>query len=405
MRAYSHILNGMRLPFFGRAHRGTQTSVVCDVGSAGVAIAVVEAHFGESPFANVLVSERRALGLTETNRSEKQTIDQLQTLMRELATSIIDRHAKSGGATPASIMCIVHGPWLRTETTHAERHFDSPATITANIIADIAKEAVQQNSALAEQDTFERVVTRILLNGYHTKNPEGKIASRAIVSVLQSDINPSMYEALGQALLSVLPGREITYHSALFVQGVIVDEYAPDIAHYTLIDINSTATSAAVIRDGSQLAHATAPIGWRTIIQTLASGDSASADEALSKVRLVAEDACTDAACAQVLDALKKAEPQFVDAYGKMLAELSKELRAPATMLIVAPPDVGGWFVNLFGRIDFAHFTIAEQPFVVEQLFAQYLERGVQFAPSMRPDTGIAAGAALVHISLRDSKR
>ena len=395
----------MKLPFFGRANRVAQTSIVCDVGSAGVAIAVVEAHLGDSPFANVIVSERRALGLTETSRSEKQTIDQLQTLMRELAASIIDRHAKSGGATPASIMCIVHGPWVRTETTHAERHFEAPTTITANIIADIAKEATQKKSTATEQNIFERVVTRVLLNGYHTKNPEGKIASRVMVSVLQSDINPVMHEALGQALLSVLPGREITYRSALFVQGVIIDEYAPDIAHYTLIDINSTATNVAVIREGSQLAHATAPIGWRAIIQSLASLDDASADAALSKVRLVAEDACTDAACAQVLDALKKAEPQFVDAYGKMLAELSNELRAPAKMLIVAPPDVGGWFVNFFGRIDFAHFTIAEQPFVVEQLFARYLERGVQFAPSMRPDTGIAAGAALVHISLRDSNR
>lgn len=394
----------MRLfPFLKRRTESTQTVAVCDIGGGSVAVGIVEVHHGESPFARVLVSERRALGFSGKERGEKQSAEQLKTLLQETATAVLGKHISVGNTAPRSVSCVVHGPWVRTEASHANHHFERGTVITANLIRDLAQEAAQQKTTLTEENIFERVVTRVLLNGYWAKKPEGKQAARIAVSVLQSDMNPLMKRALEDVLSAVFPGRTSTYHSAPLVLGIVVDEYAPALSQYTLVDVTSSTTDATVIRSGSPHAHGSAALGWRTIIETLSAIEGTVADDMLSRARMIAEGICSDATCAQILDALKKAEPKFVDAYGKMLDALAKSGRVPDAMLLVAPPEVGAWFADVLARVDFAQFTTAERPFVVDQLFPHYLERGVVFNAGLQPDTGIAAAAGFVHIRARDS--
>lgn len=388
---------------FWKKRSPTLVFMVCDIGVGGVAIGIVETNATEKLPARVLLSERRSLAFSGKQRDERQTIEQLGTLVQELGTTVLSTHVKAGGAPINEIICFIHAPWVHTEATYSERVFERPTTITAELIGEVANEASRKKNTLPDADVFEKVVTRILLNGYRTRKPERKEAFRLGVSVLMSSMHDGMRQALNQALGATVPGRTIVYQSASFVLGVVIEEYAHNPENYTLVDITSDITSASVMRAGSLLTYATGDVGWRTIIEKLSADSQTQPEEILSKVRMVAEDTCSDAVCSELLDALKKAEPTFVNAYGKMLATLAGSERLPGAIVLIAPPDVGDWFTNLFSRVDFAQFTIAERPFIVEQLFAQFLERSIKFKEGLRLDTGIAVAAGFVHMRVRDN--
>ncbi len=389
----------MKLFSFSRLGKaGGQTVTVCDIGSGSVAVGIVA--LGSAGKTTVLISERRMLPPEE--RGKTQIIDQLKTLAHETATAVLDQHAKRGGTPPSDVIAIVHTPWVRSETASASEQFTEPTVITESIISETAKKAVREETKLTVANVFERSVMRVALSGYPTSTPEGKTSPRIDISVLQSDIKPEMLSAMKEALGAVFVGRTITFQSAFFAFSIIIKELLPNITHYTLIDVTSLATSAAVVRQGAVLEHADAEIGWRTIVMELAKIHGTTPAEALSRARMATENTCTDALCQTVLQSLTAVEPMFVDAYGKMFSELAKGKRIPGMVILVAPPDLGPWFSNIFSRVDFAQFAVSEQPFSVHQLWAQALESHIDMAPESSEDTGIAAAAAFVHIKSRD---
>jgi len=389
----------MKLFSFSRLGKmNGKTIAVCDIGSGSIAVGIVAVD--QSSMMMVLVSERRSLPPEE--RAKTQIIDQLKTLAQETATAVLDQHAKRGGAAPSEVVAIVHTPWTRSETASESQLFDEPTVITEVIISETAKRAVREETKLDTANIFERTVMRVALNGYPTSKPEGKTSSRVDISVLQSDIKAEMLSAMQEALGSVFVGRTITFQSAFFAFSVIIKELLPNITHYTLIDVTSLATSAAVVRQAAVLEHANADIGWRTIISELAKIHGTTPTEALSRARMAIENTCTDALCQSVLQSLSAVEPMFVDAYGKMFNELAKVKRIPGMVILVAPPDLGPWFANIFSRVDFAQFAVSEQPFSVHQLWAQALTEHVDFAQGLVEDTGVAATAAFVHIRAGD---
>ncbi len=181
-----------------------------------------------------------------------------------------------------------------------------------------------------------------------------------------------------------------------------IQEYLPTVSNYTLIDVTSVATSAFVVRGGAIMGHADAKIGWRAVLTELAAIHGTTPAEALSRVRMVVEDVCTNELCQSVLQALSKIEPKFVDAYGGMFSELIKDKKVPATVILITPPELGIWFSNILSRIDFSQFTISEQLFSVHQLHEEHLVKKTEIITTLTQDAGIAAAAAFMHIRARD---
>jgi cell division ATPase FtsA len=391
----------MKLPgwFFSKKKNG-DTFAVCDIGSGSVAVAIVEVRDDNGSNSHILLSERRAL--SQETRGDDQVIIQLKTLIQETASSVLEKHSNGGGNRPIEVIASIHSPWVNSETMSTESKFEQPTLITSEIISSLAKEAAHKKTSLDSANIFERSVTRIELNGYPTSSPEGKYASRISVSVLESDIDTRFSSATKEALGAVFTGREITLHSAFFILNVVIHEYIPEISHYTLVDVTSRATSVAVVRNGALLEYAVAPIGWRVAVEKIATKQSTTPTEALSRTRMVGDDTCTNAECKAIMQTLMESEPDFVDAYGKMLVELSKSKRAPNTMILVTPPDFGGWFSGIFSRIDFAQFAVSENPFSVQQLFGSDIASKVVAESTSAEDTGIFAMAGFVHILSKD---
>ena len=393
----------MRFPkIFSLARSGSKTVAVCDIGSGSVAVAIVEVPSDAESRVRILISERRAL--TQEDRAAAQAIGQLKTLAQETAAAVLDQHVKKSGTPPSEVIAIVHAPWVRSETTSIVQRFGQPTPITEKIISEAAKQAVRDDTKLSAANVFERSVMRIAISGYPTARPEGKTGDRIEIAVLQSDIQPDILAGMTDALGAVFVGRTVTFHSAFFALSIIIREFLPNISHYTLVDVTSLATSAAVVRQGAVLEHAESPIGWRTIVTALAKVTGTTPAEALSRARMAADDSCTDAVCQSVVQSLAAVEPQFVSAYGKMLNELAKAKRIPGLLILLAPPDLGNWFANILSRIDFAQFAVSERPFTTQQLFSSVLARHIDPAPEATEDAGVAIGAGFVHMRMRDGK-
>ena len=72
--------------------------------------------------------------------------------------------------------------------------------------------------------------------------------------------------------------------------------------------------------------------------------------------------------------------------------------RLPNDLVLAVQPDLAPWLSQFFSRIDFTQFTKTAQPFEIQLLTPEKLNRLVAFDTGVLPDAAFAVGGALVNI-------
>ncbi len=373
-----------------------QPVLVVDIGNGSVAAAVVVPGTHDTP-ARVRTYQRVPLKQTEERRTHEQIIAGVADLITPTVTGVVQAYGARSGASISRILAVLHTPWTQSVTSEAVHTYESEVHITQTHVSAAAKEAAQK-AVVAAGEVFEKAVVRIEVNGYPTPRPEGKRGVSLRTVVIQTAADQALLNTFRTGLGAALPGREVTFRSATHMLMTTLEPMSRRVPNYTIVDVTSEATSMSIVRDGILQGEHTADIGWRALIRVLAQKYSTTPEEAISRFRMALAESCTDQHCSDVIASLSDAVPLFVTPYGQMCATLSKTERLPTAIVLVAPPDIAPWFVELFGRIDFAPFTDTGQPFYTQQLLSQHLADMVIFEPGLVPEAGIAADAVFVHM-------
>jgi hypothetical protein len=373
------------------AHHGV--ALVVEVGSGGVVVSVIEKFKKASPVA-VRIYKRAALPNEIVVKEGPERMQAIATLCADVIKGVSEGYTRSHKQPVMRVLVFLHAPWATSRTSDAFKRFESDIAIDRGTIAALAKEAVSAAGAQTAPD--ERSVVRIELNGYPTGAPEGKHASRARVVVLDSVFEPGIKQVIEQAIATHLPGRAISWFSMTHAVMSSLRPLTRTSPRYTCIDVTSEATSCFTVDEGMLGVYGHAPIGWRALLRALADKYKTSPEEALSRLTMTSEDSAEDVFSSHVVASLSDIAPQFIEAYGALFTSLTKERHVPSTLILVVPPDVSGWFVQLFSRIDFAPFSETGLPFAPTQLPMYLAERSV-FEEGLAPDQGVAIVAAAIH--------
>ncbi len=356
--------------------------VVCIVSVASDGASLCFAHVGKGK-PHIVFAKRALLSLEE--RSDEQA--------RSTAVQLVDTLLKevAGRFVPESVHVVVHAPWSRFQTFSGSVMFEKERPITKALIDETARNTLAN---LKEKDV-EAGVMRVFLNGYPTARPIGKRAQELETIVFGGTIEPGVRSALEHVIGTYFPGRAPIFRTGARVLLSVIHEHMPNVHRFVVLSVRGT-TECMVVRHESETQYGTAGEGLGTILRRMA--PQGLPEETLSLIKMAESDVCSTDACTAIKDAVARAEPELVHAYGEMFSALANVRRLPNDLLLFAPYELVPWLSHFFTRIDFSQFTATTQPFSVSVITTEELEGLVSFETGVAPDPTLAIATAAVHM-------
>jgi hypothetical protein len=208
-----------------------------------------------------------------------------------------------------------------------------------------------------------------------------------------------MKSRIEASLQKVFPHLVPKFRSATWAAITVLRNRTDVTTDCFVVDITSEATNLFAIRDGVATEHLLVPQGSRSILKRV--NESGMPEETLTKMRMLALEHCSDAACESLLASISHAEPELVRVFGEAIGTCAALRRLPGVLVLMVHPDMAPWLTRFFSRIDFAQFTSTSQPFVVSLLGSAELAALVQPEKGLVVDPGLLLPCALVNIEKR----
>ena len=369
-------------------HKKGKIIAVADIGSGSVGLALLS--LTRNAASSVLAADRVVLSSEE--RSEGATIAALAQGLVEAAGKI----AAKNTSAPEELYCVIHAPWVRSRTTRAYSRFEKETSVTEALIGSLAQQALGQETELDRNSMLEASVTRIELNGYPVGEPEGKSALDVGLTALLSDCNADLRLTMLSAFQHVFPQLTPIFRSSTRALLSVLRERPNDGGNHLIVEVGSEATNLVVICDGVILEQRLIGEGIRSILQRIA--PTGMPEETLNLIRMLENDECSTDACTAAQEAMARAEPEMVRAFGEGMAACAAKQKLPNRLVLIAHPDVSQWLSRFFARIDFTQFTQTTQPFTAQSLSLKELESFIAPEKGVSIDAGLALSAALVNI-------
>lgn len=334
----------------------TRTIVVTSIGSGSISVGIAVCGHQQ---ARLVASERRTLPMEK--RASEHTAASLKQQLTEAGEAVLKRYRALGtAAAPVGLHCVIRAPWTHSEMVRVENTLPGEARITSTLITELARRALP--SKLDRDSFLEASTVQLELNGYPTKEPEGKrahhVAMTALISSCQKTVRNLARDALSP-LFSVEPYAE---HSGTRAILEALADARPDLTDCLVLDVAEEGTAAILVRAGAPEAEAYLSVGLRHI---LSRASSTAPDETLAALRMMAREQCDQATCVAMQEGFAKVEPELAKLFGEFFAKLSSVRKLPNTIVLMVHPDIAEWLSRFLARIDFTQFTLTAQPFQV----------------------------------------
>jgi hypothetical protein len=366
---------------------GAFAVALIESGSACVAIA-------RSGTAEVLAHAREDLPLEGREKSGLRS-----GVIQALATAgdkAVAAYAKSGASVKVgTCYCVIGAPWTRSFAGSAHTHLEQPSTISDNMIADLAKQALTDQKEIERAALLEANVSRVLLNGYPTSDPAGKRASEIDIFTLVSDCDAAIKASATETLGKLFPGAPIVWRSSTRAALVATKQIDP-VATSLIVIMDGEATDLISVRKGVLDQRILVEQGFRQILGTLIKGKPV--EETMSLLEMLEKDQSDTDAGEELRLAIAKAEPDLVHLFGEALAKISSSRKLTDDLVIIAPPAISPWLSRFFARIDFTQFTATTRPFSVKAFPIAELAGVPHNDPAIYADPDLCIALSIVNM-------
>lgn len=328
----------MSITEFFRAKKKTESVVLIDIGTKSVAGAYV--HYEEGKIPVVLYTRRLPVEMRENEPKDRAMLRALQilgtTLVREGAPVLL---RATGSGSAHEIFVSLDAPWQKTLVRTEIFEQGTPFVFTKNFVTTIL---AKTDTEVPDMVLADQSIIGTTLNGYTTREPYGKKATQASISVLTSYID----ERIAKSVLSVLTN---TYHhrrvvpiagSSLRYQ--TVQKVFPHERDVLIIDATNPFTSIALLRKG-------------LLVSVVEMSESDPVDS-------------------------------WVHIVEKQLAEISKNYPLPRTVFLLAHgPEIPA-FKEAFGTVNIDGLWFSDNPPSMVAVIASHITNLVRQATTTPPD-------------------
>ncbi|NTV22132.1 MAG: hypothetical protein HGB03_01005 [Candidatus Yonathbacteria bacterium] len=327
---------------------------VYDIGSASVGGAVVLLEHGKK--ARIMYTVRRDVFMRETPDA-KRFRDEILTALSGVVEDIAKhapahiRFTKHALLRPEKAFFMLASPWYASQTRHVHVSFKRPTRIRQIDLEERAEREYQDflksPEVLALGDTshtlFDRRIIQVSVNGYETSVPEGKEATTLdmsiVFSIIPSDAATRMKEICERAFSSV----EIVFQTFSLATFDIVRNKEPNLSECMLLDVSGEVSEASFVREGVLWETVSFPVGKLTLVRRIAELLGSTPDEALSSLRMYAENGFSREEKMRIGKAVETAAESWMRALRHAVSVSVPEEQMPSSVRLASDADVLSW--------------------------------------------------------------
>ena len=392
----------MVFPVFMRKKESGKVALVFDIGSAGVAGALVLLKTGETP--KIIYTVQKDMIFQEDLDGERLSGIMLKTLgevvmdVQKNGVSHL-KFTQLGSRVPEIAYCTLASPWHATQTRIIRVKKDKPFTVTKQFIDGLMEteieafkngEEVKKYGGGDRGSIMEKRLIQVKLNGYETSEPHGKEA-RLLEATLFVSLSPKeLLKSVAGEIRRTCAVPEVEFNSFSLVAFDVLRNIVHGSDDFLFLDISGEVTDVSLVRSGILLEGATFPVGKRDVIRTLSQVLKTNLADALSILHLYHDQNISNLHKGTIEEALSRAAGEWTKSFQDALSTLSESFSMPSKVFFTSDKDIEGWFASLINKEQFAQFTMTDEKFDVTPVNAAFLNDFCRYSSRSRRDPFIA---------------
>ena len=282
---------------FGLGKKDTDYSVIIDVHSGSVGIAIMYAPTStENP--ELIFTHREYIKIIEYPNTEnlvraiRNALFSAVLQFSQEGTKLLQEH--NAYAKIGKTLLVCGAPWAQTATRFIRVEDKEPFLITEEKIRSLIQETERrdetelQTTALLKElnvSLVEHAVVHTAINGYPVHNPYGKKGKELTLSHISGLVPKAIIEAVRDIEDKVLMHVPRITHTFALVLFCVLRDMHPEIKHAITVDISGEATEICIIQDEVLMETYVFPYGTHTFLRDVALKLNTFPDEALTHIR------------------------------------------------------------------------------------------------------------------------
>lgn len=389
-------------------HRHTPYSILVDIGSGSVGVAVVESD-GNHDEPLILYTHRERIRITKSKTEE----DLIRTLREALLAATLEL-SSSGMKALAShdphgridhVDVLYASPWCEVITRIIALDHKESFKTTSDMVETMIDEALKHAGSPAhEQAIFEstgkavihRAIIDSMVNGYPVTSFTGQEANELKIAYMTELVPQVVRDTLSEA------EKNLSAHAPLVERSFVAATYCvsrrlyPDERDALLIEVTGEATECAVIEDSVLYENFSALFGVHSFYRLVGDKLGTIEEEAASHVR----DFLQQTARADVREVIMQARESYKKQLEKVFDAIREEYALPNDLIITLDADTAPLFAPL---IEEAYATCRSEH-TTHMLDHEALEPLVLYANAAIHDHYLSIGAFFFHTKHRKVK-
>lgn len=344
----------MSFSFFSNRKVDESLSLLIDIGSASVGIALAKIEKGQHP--HILASVREDISFQEilsSHRFMRVMEHSLSSALKKIETS-----TKKFGR-PSHIFCTLSSPWfiLKNRSISISRVNEfgiTPDEISKLIDSDIEllKEDLKGTLPGADVRIIEKKVVQIKLNGYEVKNPYGQRSSRLELNFIVGLSSKKVIESIEKRLSNFFHIKSI--HFGVFpvaAFGVIRDIF-PEEKNFIFLDITGEATDITLVNNNLLIETVSFPRGSNFFVRELSLGLRTVHEEGATLFAMFLRNELDEKRRPLIEEVITRSESEWHKRFRKALGEILKNRASVRSVFFTSDTDVARVFSRLISKGD-----------------------------------------------------
>jgi hypothetical protein len=342
----------------------SKLSVVCDIGSASVAVGLVLFEEGKLP--NILYTIRVPISIIEKPDSKGLELSMarfFEEALKKFSQDIPQRaeYKELLNKTITDVYAIYSSPWYVSKTSTIRIEKSKPFLLDRGSINRLINEEEQEFEAEAVSGKYdsiihkdikmiERELVRVKLNGYETSDPFLKEISHAELSLYMSLIPHTIFAKLEELSEKYLHTRKVSSFTFPLVSFGAVRDLFPHESDFILLDIAGEMTDASVVVNGVITNSSSFSLGRNSLIRKIKERFGVSYEIALSYIDMLVSDSLEEGMAKEVKLEVDIFNSLWLQTFNEASIRLKGSEALPTKIFLTIDEDVSSVFKKNFDK-------------------------------------------------------
>lgn len=388
-------------------HRNTPYSLLVDIGSGSIGVAVVESDSSQdAPL--ILYTHRERIRITR-----KKTQDELVRTLREALLSATLELSSNGMKALAAhdphgridhIDVLYASPWSEVITRiiaieHKETFKATPEFVDALIVEALSQSGSSEHEQTIFESTGQVVIHRATIdssvNGYPVHAFTGQDATELRLAYMSELVPSAVRDTLKEAEKNLSASAPLIERSFVAAAYCAARTLHTDERDALLIEVTGEATECAVIEDGVLYENFSTLFGSNSFYRLLSDRLGTLEQEAVSHVRdFIAQTTHED-----VRDIIVELRQSYKEQLMKVFDSIRTSYALANDLILVLEPETAPFFATMIEEA----YAACRSEHVTHMLDSEALQPLVLYASDAIPDHYLSIGAFFFHTKHRKS--